>query len=140
MIRIEHLNIVVRDMAATLRFYQAAFPHWRIRQEGTNDWFGYQRNWLHFGDDYTYLAFNDGGKGEMTHKEHNPLGISHFAFEVADIEKVKISMNEAGFAPHDYGAQNPFRQNCYFIDPNGLEIEFVAYNSNQPNDRNSDND
>ena len=139
MIRIEHLNIVVKDMESTLRFYRAAFPHWSVRQKGTNNWFGHQRNWLHFGDDYTYITFNDGGKGELTQREQNPLGIAHFAFEVTDVESVKATMLKAGFEAHDHGARNPFRQNCYFIDPNGLEIEFVAYNSNQPAERNSDN-
>lgn len=31
MIHLEHINLVVDDIPAALRFYQAAFPHWRVR-------------------------------------------------------------------------------------------------------------
>lgn len=34
MLHLEHLNLVVNDIPATLAFYQAAFPNWRIREEG----------------------------------------------------------------------------------------------------------
>ncbi|MDC0603109.1 VOC family protein [Aliiglaciecola sp.] len=144
MTRIEHLNITVQDMTTTLRFYQAAFPHWSIRQKGSNNWFGQQRNWLHFGDDYTYLTFNDGGTGRILDKNKSldkrdsPIGIGHFAFEVTNLDNLKSKMLKAGFEPHDYGAKNPYRKNCYFIDPNGLEMEFVEYASDQPSLRNSD--
>ncbi len=138
MIRIEHLNIVVKDMESTLRFYRAAFPHWSVRQKGINNWFGHQRNWLHFGDDYTYLTFNDGGTGHISDKSDSLIGIGHFAFEVTNLDNLKAKMLKAGFAPHDYGAKNPYRKNCYFIDRNGLEIEFVEYASDQPSLRNSD--
>ena len=60
---LEHLNLVVRDIPETLAFYKAAFPHWRIRSQGQAEWYGVQRNWVHFGDDYQYLTFNDDGTG-----------------------------------------------------------------------------
>ena len=57
---LEHVNLVVADMDAMLHFYRAAFPHWRIRDEGAGEWYGKPRKWLHFGDDYHYLAQGSG--------------------------------------------------------------------------------
>ena len=51
------------DIPAELAFYQAAFPHWRVRDSGTSEWSGKSRKWLHFGDDNQYLTFNDNGVG-----------------------------------------------------------------------------
>ena len=40
MLYLEHLNLVVKDISPALAFYQAAFPHWRIRGEGQSTWYG----------------------------------------------------------------------------------------------------
>ena len=52
MLYLEHLNLVVQDIPSALTFYQAAFPHWRVRDSGKSEWYGKQRKWLHFGDEY----------------------------------------------------------------------------------------
>ena len=80
MLYIEHLNLVVNDIPKTLIFYQAAFPHWQIRSEGTGEWSGVTRNWLHFGDDYQYLTFNDNGVTENRDLSGHQVGLAHFAF------------------------------------------------------------
>ena len=64
MLHLEHLNLVVNDISAALEFYRAAFPHWRVREEGESTWSEKPRKWLHFGDDYQYLTFNDNGEGD----------------------------------------------------------------------------
>ena len=53
---LEHVNLVVADLEATLDFYRAAFPHWRIRDEGQGEWYGKPRKWVHFGDDHHYRS------------------------------------------------------------------------------------
>ena len=60
MIHLEHVNLVVTDVDAELAFYQAAFPHWRVREREQGSWYGKPRTWVHFGDDYQYLVFGDG--------------------------------------------------------------------------------
>ena len=42
--RLEHINLVVSDIKKSLRFYQAALPHWKIRSKGVNEWSGVERN------------------------------------------------------------------------------------------------
>ena len=135
--RLEHLNLVVRDLVKTLAFYQVAFPHWRVRTSGKAEWYGVERNWLHFGDDYQYLTFNDDGVEDNRDLSGHQVGLAHFAFETRDVEAIIKRMSNAGFPPRLIGRENPFRKNAYFIDPDGYEVEFVEYSSDLPEERNN---
>jgi predicted enzyme related to lactoylglutathione lyase len=136
MLHLEHLNLVVNDIPAALAFYQAAFPHWRVRQEGMGDWNGKPRKWLHFGDDYQYLTFNDNGAGDNRDLAGHQPGLSHFAFVTGNIDALIERLAVAGFAVNHDGADEPYRRNVYFIDPSGFEVEFVEYLSDIPAQRN----
>ncbi|MDM7862270.1 VOC family protein [Alteromonas sp. ASW11-36] len=134
--RLEHINMVVSDMDETLRFYSAAFPHWIIRMRGMANWYGVQRQWLHFGDDYNYLTFNDSGKSTPRDLHSNDLGIAHLGFEINNLAALRERMAVVGFTPSHTGAEHPHRRNTYYIDPNGVEVEFVEYLSDIPAQRN----
>jgi len=136
MIHLEHINLVVEDIPAALRFYQAAFPHWRVRNKGQGEWYGKARNWLHFGDDYQYLAFGDNGTGNNRDLSAHNTGLAHFAFTCSNLDDVVSRLKEAGFAIDKEGATEPHRKNVYFIDPDGFEVEFVEYLSDLPEERN----
>ena len=136
MLYLEHLNLVVNDIPASLEFYQAAFPHWRERDGGAGQWYGKPRKWLHFGDDYQYLTFNDNGAGTNRDLAGHQPGLSHFAFVTSNIDAVIERLTAAGFAVSNSGADEPYRRNVYFIDPNGFEVEFVEYLSDIPEQRN----
>ena len=41
--RLEHVNLVVRDIERSLAFYKAACPHWNIRSEGQSESFDQAR-------------------------------------------------------------------------------------------------
>jgi len=135
---LEHLNLVVKDITETLAFYKAAFPHWHIRNQGQAEWYGVERNWVHFGDDYQYLTFNDDGTGENRDLSGHQTGLAHFAYVTVDMKAVIDRLETAGFEIAKAGADNRFRKNVYFIDPNGFEVEFVEYLSDIPVERNSD--
>lgn len=136
MITLEHVNLVVRDIDQTLAFYQAAFPHWSIRGGGISEWYGKPRNWVHFGDNYQYLAFNDDGVGNNRDLTGHQVGLAHFAFAINDMKGLIERLAQAGFAVDKQGAEDTYRENVYFVDPNGYEVEFVQYHSDLPNDRN----
>lgn len=138
MIQLEHINLVVSNITDALRFYSAAFPHWRIRSEGDGQWQGKPRKWLHFGDDYTYLTFNSNGEGVNRDLYGHQIGIAHFAFSVKNIDALINRLSLAGFEPSSSGAEHPVRKNIYFNDPEGFEVEFVEYLSDMPRERNSD--
>lgn len=136
MITLEHINLVVEDIKQALDFYQAAFPHWRVRGGGEGKWYGKPRNWVHFGDDYQYIAFNDDGVGENRDLKGHQVGLAHFAFVTSDINSVIDRMTHAGYKIDKEGADNKYRSNVYFVDPNGYEVEFVQYHSDLPSKRN----
>ena len=136
MLHLEHINLVVNDIPATLKFYQAAFPHWRVREQGEGAWNGKPRTWLHFGDDYQYLTFNDNGEGQPRDLLGHQPGLAHFAFATNNIDAIIERLAAAGFPVDKDGAEEPHRRNVYFIDPNGIEVEFVQYLSDLPTQRN----
>ncbi len=136
MIHLEHINLVVTDIQRALKFYQAAFPHWKVRGTDKGEWYGKPRNWLHFGDDYQYLALNDNGEGTNRVLSGHQVGLAHFAFVTNDINGVINRLAQAGFAIAKDGMPDKYRQNVYFLDPDGYEVEFVQYNSDLPELRN----
>ncbi|MCT8986891.1 VOC family protein [Shewanella phaeophyticola] len=133
---LEHLNLVVNDLEETLVFYQAAFPHWRVRGGGESIWHGTPRRWLHFGDDYHYLSLNDSGTGEVRDLKSNAIGLAHFAYVVDNIEALILRLAKVGYEVAIMGALNEAYMSRYFIDPNGFEVEFVEYLTDIPTERN----
>jgi catechol 2,3-dioxygenase-like lactoylglutathione lyase family enzyme len=132
---LEHLNLGVNNIENTLTFYRAAFPHWRIRDSGEDE--GASSKWVHFGDDRQFLTFNETGSADLTIKKDSHLGFGHMGYVVVALDALVTRLTNAGFEGHHYGAQNPYRENVYFYDPNGLEVEFVEYLSDIPSERNS---
>jgi len=136
MVRLEHANLVVTDMKPTLDFLKAAFPHWRVRGGGKGTWSGKPREWLHFGDDETYIALSDNGEGEPRDlKGHRP-GLAHLAFEVPSLGPLKERLAAAGFEITNPGSPTEHRANVYYIDGNNIEFEFVEYYSDNPAEKN----
>ena len=136
--QLEHVNLVVTDIEPTLSFLQAAFPHWRVRAEGRDEWKGMKRRWLHVGDDASYLTLNDFGKGRQRDLDSAEPGLAHIGFTVDSLDRVVDRLRDSGFEPHHWGAEHAFRRNAYYIDREGLEFEFVEYLSDLPAERNSD--
>ncbi|GAA0812840.1 VOC family protein [Colwellia sp. D2M02] len=136
MIKLEHVNLVVTDIEKSLSFYKAVFPHWEVRGGGQGQWYGKSRNWLHFGDDSQYIALNDNGVGDNRDLTGHQVGLAHFAFVTDDLQGVINRLAQAGFAIDKNGAEDPYRENVYFIDCDGYEVEFVQYHSDLPNLRN----
>lgn len=136
MIQLEHVNLVVKNIPEMLSFYQAAFPHWYIREQGEGEWYGKARNWIHFGDEYQYIALSDHGEGENRDLSGYQVGLAHFAYVTNNIDAVIERLTSAGFPIAKPGAEEPYRKNVYFIDPAGFEVEFVEYLSDEPKKRN----
>ncbi|WP_396589398.1 VOC family protein [Bermanella sp. R86510] len=134
---LEHVNLVVKDLQKSLTFYRAAFPHWKIRAKGEGEWYGKPRTWIHFGDDYQYLALNDFGEGDNRNLKGHQVGLAHLAYVTNNIDDVTRRLQQAGFSIANKGATEPHRRNVYFIDPDGFEIEFVQYLSDLPDQRNA---
>ncbi|MFT2098146.1 VOC family protein [Marinomonas sp. 2405UD66-6] len=136
--KLEHVNLVIKDIEASLHFYQAALPHWSIRSKGVGQWSGVDRNWVHLGDDYQYIALSDHGVGENRDLSGHQVGLAHFSFVTHNLDAVIARLKNVGFEVDKNGAKNEFRKNAYFLDPDGYEVEFVEYLSDLPEERNND--
>lgn len=136
MIRLEHVNLVVKDMKETLDFIQTAFPDWKVRGKGESEWYGKFRNWLHIGTDEYYITLNQGTNDDNRDlKSHSP-GLAHIGFTVDDMEAISSRLQKKGYEIATIGADHPFRKTIYFIDPSGFEFEFIQYLSNNPKEKN----
>ncbi len=135
--RIEHLNLLVADIDLSLGFFQAALPHWRLRQRGQSNWYGEAWDWVHFGDDTQYLTFNAPGGGRLARAPDHCTGMAHFGLETHNLDALVRRLADAGFQPSSDGNPTAQRRNIYYVDPNGLEVEFVEYRSDLPSERNA---
>ncbi len=134
--RLEHANLVVKDIKATLEFLQTAFPDWRVRGQGENSWNGKARRWLHVGDDNYYITLNDGAEGEIRDLTGHTPGLAHLGFAVDDADAIVARLEAKGFSVRVKDTEHPFRKTYYFIDPAGFEFEFMQYLSDNDEERN----
>ena len=135
MARLEHANIIVRDIEGMLRFLQAAFPDFRTRARGRNK---DGTHWVHVGTDETYVALNSSAPGE--HPVREPYvgvpGTNHLGYVVADAAVVRTRLASAGYTESTPPNDHPHRVRVYFYDAEGNDWEFVQYFSDDPAERN----
>ena len=129
--RLEHANLVVKDIQSSIDFLLTAFPQWKLRGEGQGQWAGQARNWAHIGDDDYYLTLNDGAVGENRNLRGVAPGLAHIGFEVENVDDLKKRLTAKGYAIDIEGRQHPYRKTVYFIDPNGFQFEFIQYLSEE---------
>ena len=138
-IRLDHANLQVRDIDATVHFLRTAFPEFRIRGEGltTQGW-----RWVHVGNEETYV--------NLTHAPDPPLedrapysgkpGLNHLGFEVDDVVGLRERLRKAGYRESTVPNDHPHRSRVYFLDRSGQDWEFVEYHSRVAADRNDYSD
>lgn len=133
-IRIEHANMIVRDIDATAKFLQTAFPEFRIRKQGGS---GADR-WMHIGTDDTYIALNQASAepAEKWYPYSGMPGVNHLGYEVDDAGELRERMLAAGYQDSTVPNNHPHRKRVYFYDPDGNDWEFVQYFSDDPAKRN----
>jgi catechol 2,3-dioxygenase-like lactoylglutathione lyase family enzyme len=134
-VRLEHANLTVRDVEAMIRFLMTAFPEFRMRGEGTNR---DGTRWVHMGTNDTYIALNqakaDSGKDRMPYR--GEPGLNHLAYEMDDVESLRLRLKAAGYRDSTVPNAHPHRKRVYFYDPDGNDWEFVQYFSQDPAERN----
>ncbi len=130
-VRLEHANLVVRDVDGMIRFLQTAFPDFRIRGEGRSS---QGTRWVHVGNDETYVALN-----EATEDAPEPWipyagrpGTNHLGYEVDDAEGIRERLSAAGYADSTVPNRHPHRRRVYFHDDEGNDWEFVEYSTDDP--------
>tara|TARA_X000000950_G_C13626554_1_gene541628 strand:+ start:320 stop:742 length:423 start_codon:yes stop_codon:yes gene_type:complete len=132
-IHLEHANITVNNLKLAIDFFKTAFPHFKIRGGGKET-----REWVHLGDDDTYLALNQATDLQKTlDKNYNRIGINHLGFVVNNVEEIALRLLAKGYK-RDYPKQiEKYRIRDYFSDSEGNQYEFVEYLSELTSERNS---
>ena len=115
---LEHANLSVRDIEAMMVFLRTAFPEFRVRGEGRNHDGG---RWIHFGTDDTYIALNEAKAASTRHwiPYSGEPGVNHLAYEVDDVESVRVRLHTKGFRDSTPPNAHPYRKRVYFYDPEG---------------------
>lgn len=133
--RLEHANLIVRDIDGMVRFLTTAFPDFRIRREGTG--LAGQR-WLHVGTEDCYLALSEArdAASEPWIPYGGKPGLNHLGWEVDDAEALRDRMIGAGYRDSTFPNHHPHRKRVYFHDSEGNDWEFVQYLSDDPAKRN----
>ncbi|MEQ8860062.1 MAG: VOC family protein [Pseudomonadales bacterium] len=132
MLKLEHANLSVTDVAAMTRFITVAFPEFTIRGEGHDD---AGRLWRHVGNDSFYLALQAVPSRRDRQPYGNDTGLNHLGWEVGDVAAVESRLRHAGFEPNLHVDSHPARRRVYFHDPEGNDWEFVQYLTDDPRAR-----
>lgn len=134
-IYLEHANITVNDLQEAVKFFQTAFPHFKIRGGGNT-----MREWVHLGDDDTYLAINQVKLSDIkVDKDYDKIGINHLGFVVKNVEEVANNLLKNGYKRDFPKEIEQFRIRDYFADADGNQYEFIQYLSDNPEEKNSYN-
>ncbi len=132
--KLEHANMVVRDIDAMTRFLQIAFPEFQVRGGGGPS----GRRWVHVGTDDSYLALSEATAESATRRQPytGEPGINHLGYEVDDVDALRARLIEAGYRESTVPNSHPHRKRVYFYDGEGNDWEFVQYFSDDPAERN----
>jgi catechol 2,3-dioxygenase-like lactoylglutathione lyase family enzyme len=132
--RLEHANLAVRNIDATLRFLTTALPEFRLRFDGVDD---QGRRWVHVGTDDAYLALYPATRApaEPWTPYAGVPGVNHIGLVVEDAEAVRRRLTAAGYRDSTVANSHPARRRVYFMDPDGNDWEFVQYLSDDATQR-----
>ena len=117
---IDHLHLVVRDLAASQRFYEAVFKVLEIPIGGTGD------SYFWADELFVSTAQSEAAQGELT-------GRVHLAFQAKDRATVDAFYQAAltsGGQDHGAPGERPYHPGYYaafVLDPDGNNIEAVFH-------------
>ena len=139
--KIDHINIVVRDLEEAKNF--STNLGFVILKEGelVGDWIDRIVNLSHVRAKYVALAipntqtnlelikyYSPVGEKDPKMSIPNQIGFRHIALEVKDIEKVVSALKEKGVTFFsDIQVYNITKKLCYLFGPEGIIIELAEY-------------
>ena len=121
-LRIEHLNLTVRDPARAADLMVRLFG-WHIRWQGPASNGGHT---VHVGDDRQYLALYTGTAATTAATFAKGQPFNHIGIAVDDLAATEARVAAAGLQPFGHGDYAPGRR-FYFLDHDGIEFEMVSY-------------
>jgi len=133
--RLEHLNVTLTDLDRATRALQAIVPEWSVRGAGTwDDGAGGTHAWRHVGDDFQYLSLYETPPGRQLRAAG---AFNHLALVVDDLDAALQRLHALDIPLDHIGGSTAHRRSAYvMIEPERLQIELVAYDSDVPSERN----
>lgn len=131
-IYLEHANITVNNLEKSMHFFKTAFPNFEKRGGGISN----EREWIHFGDERTYVALNTRKELLDIEKNYASSGINHLGFVVKDVSSISKRLEDAGYKRSFPKQVEKYRIRDYFYDADGNEFEFIEYLSDDISERN----
>jgi catechol 2,3-dioxygenase-like lactoylglutathione lyase family enzyme len=120
--KLEHVNLTVADLDRSVAFYRHLLD-WDVRWEGQS----LHGRAAHVGDDDTYLAlFEVPDRTRGTGAAYDHVGFNHVGFVVDDLDDARDRLRVAGAEITSEMDYDP-GVHVYFLDPDGYEVELVAY-------------
>ena len=141
---LEHNNLTVSNLDASVTFYQTLFPDFRIRGGGTdlyhNDHASTQQSlrWLHLGNQQSYIALQ-ATPDEAPFIQTENHYFNHLGFVVEDLDGCINRIKQLAVEV-EIGNEHPFRKRAYLDDPDGNMIELIEYLSEDDSERNDYSD
>ncbi len=134
-VQLEHANLSVRDIDATIGFLQTAIPEFRIRFDGRDS---AGTRWVHIGTDDTYFTLTQ--STVEPYQRWLPYeglpGVNHLGLVVDDADALRTRLNAGGYHDSTVPNHHPYRKRVYFHDPDGNDWEFVEYLADEPSKKN----
>ncbi len=130
---VEHANITVKDLDATVKFLSTAIPEFQVRHQGFNT-----KRWCHIGTQQSYIAVQEVEPKPQQHVSRTPyfdLGVNHVGLVVEDVAQIEQRLTAAGYRKNMYEDEG-YRKRLYFFDGDGLEWEFIEYLTTNLEERN----
>ena len=121
--RIEHVNVTVRNPEQTAALLQSIFG-WQVRWQGAARDGG---RTIHLGTRDHYIALYTGQDASYTAADFaKSQPLNHIGVEVDDLDATETLVVAAGLKPFSHDDYVPGRR-FYFFDPDGIEYEVVSY-------------
>ena len=132
MIKIEHINLTVRDLEESVRLFKVLWPNADIRHRGeVKGGMSGDFEWLHLGNDDTYIALQAAPeKKEFYENPHVRDFYMHIGIEVKNLEDKLGTLRDLGYNPVVQDDVKE-RSRAYFLDKSGHYFELVEYLSNE---------
>ena len=117
---IDHIQLVVRDLAASRAFYTAAFEVLKIPMAGSGD------NYFWADELFVSTADSKEAQGQLT-------GRHHLAFQAEDramVDAFYTAVLEQGGTDNGAPGERPYHPGyyaCFVLDPDGNNIEAVFH-------------
>lgn len=129
---LEHANITTSNMDKSLAFFKIVFPAFYITHQGVVE----REKWVHFGNEYFYLALNEREDNSKIIVNYDTTGIKHLGFVVEDLEEKGFKLEAAGYKRSYPLVEHKFRRREYFYDHEGNDFELIEYFSDKNSERN----